>query len=625
MTNRLMILNALDPRQARERFVALNAQHTPTWNLDSGGGVASLHIYGAIGGFWGDVDAAQLVPAIRDLDVATLEVYINSPGGDVWDGIAIRNALRQSSAHVVTHVDGIAASAASFIACAGDEVVMGDNAQLMIHDAWTIMLGNAEEMRETANLLDMISENIASMYAAKAGGEVADWRALMKAETWYGAQEAVDAGLADRLATEQPAAAAAFDLSLFAHAGRTAAPAPLVPAALAPHREKETRMNRAQLLAALNAGTITKEQYDASIAALDAMDAAAPQSAAHQAAATVSAANAPPAPGVAVAPEIQAGPQGAVTPAARTTDRPQTLNSLMPELLDAAEHDDIAGFVSTINNALDNVVVADDTGEAFLQPSRIGQVWQAAPEGRPVINSLGGTTPLTSNKIEGWKWSLPTPAPEPYAGDLAEIPSDVWETVPVSEAATRWAKGNRIDRIYVDLGSASLISSLFAILDRNYEGVSDSAVFTDLVAGATALTGGATSVLNAITKTYLQLKRIGAAPTKFWMAEDLFLEFAELKVADLPAWLANATGFVNLKDGSASLASVFDVDVNFDLAAGGFLAYDTRAATPYESAKVKLEAQVIPNGGIDIGWFAYGGTLVNDARALVKTTVVPVP
>jgi ATP-dependent protease ClpP protease subunit len=612
--NRPMILNALDPRQARERFAALAQQNTPTWNLDSAGGVGSLHIYGAIGGFWGDVDAAQLVPAIRDLDVATLEVYINSPGGDVWDGIAIRNALRQSSAHVVTHVDGIAASAASFIACAGDEVVMGENAQLMIHDAWTIMLGNAEDMRETANLLDMISENIASMYAAKAGGEVADWRALMKAETWYGAQEAVDAGLADRLDSDaQLEAAAAFDLSVFAHAGRAAAPAPLVPAALAPTREKETRMNRAQLLAALNAGTITQEQYDASIAALDAMDGV--QAVTRPAA---------PEPGVAVAEELRRGPQGTVTPAARTEDRPQSLQSLMPDLLAAASRDDVAAFVSTINNALDPVVVADDTGEAFLQPTRIGQVWQAAPEGRPVIQSLGGTTPLTSNKIEGWKWTLPTPAPEAYAGDLAEIPSDVWETVPVSETASRWAKGNRIDRIYVDLGSADLISSLFAILDRNYEGVSDNAVFADLVAGATALTGGATSLINAIAKSYLQLKKIGATPSKFWMAEDLFTEFAELKIADLPAWIANATGFVKL-DGNISLTNVFDVDVNFNLAAGGFLTYDKRAATAYESSKVKLEAQVIPNGGVDIGWFAYGGTLINDARAVVTTTVDPTP
>jgi hypothetical protein len=402
---------------------------------------------------------------------------------------------------------------------------------------------------------------------------------------------------------------------MFAHAGRAAAPAP---AALAQPREKESRMNRAQLLAALNAGIITQETYDTELARLDAAEGA-------QAAARPAVAPAIAAPGEPIAAEYAAGPQGTVAPAGRTQNRPQTLNSLMPDLLAAANRDDVLGFVSTINNALDPVVVADDTGEAFLQPSRIGQVWQASLEGRPVITSLGGAKPLTSNKIEGWKWTLPTPAPEAYAGDLAEIPSDVWETVPVSETATRWAKGNRIDRIYTDLGSADLIGSLFAILDRNYEGVSDSSVFADLVAGATALTGGATSVLNAIAKAYLQLKRIGAVPTKFWMAEDLFLAFSELKVADLPAWLANATGFVNLADGSASLASVFDVDVNFDLAAGGFVAYDPRSTTVYESPTVKLEAQVIGNGAIDIGWFAYGGTLINDARALVKATVVPIP
>lgn len=614
--NRPLILNALDPNDARARFSQIAAATTPTWNLEQGGGVASLHLYGVVGGFWGDIDAAEIVPAIRGLDVATLEVFINSPGGDVWDGIAIRNALRQHSAHVITHVDGLAASAASFIACAGDEVVMGENAQLMIHDAWTIMLGNAEEMRETADLLDRVSDNIAAMYAAKAGGTAAEWRAVMKAEAWYSAEEAVDAGLADRVGAEEAAApAASFDLSMFAHAGRAAAPAPLAPAALATHREKETLMNRAQLLAALNAGTITQAQYDASLASLEAMEGAAPQAALAPVVAE---------PGVAVAAEYAAGPQAAVTPAAHTQNRPQSIQSMMPELLDAARRDDLSGFVSTINNALDPVVVADDTGEAFLTPNRIGQVHQFAPTGRPVITSLGGAKPLTSNKIEGWKWTLPTPAPEAYAGDLAEIPSDLWETVPVSATPDRWAKGNRIDRIYTDLGSADLIASLFTILDRNYEGVSDSAVFAELEAGATALTGGALTLIQAISKTYLQMKRIGATPTKMWMAEDLFVAFSELTVADLPAWIANATGFVKL-DGNVSLTNVFDVDVHFDLGNGEFLAYDRAAATVFESSRIKLEAQVIPNGGIDIGWFAYGGTLINDARGVVKVTVDPTP
>jgi ATP-dependent protease ClpP protease subunit len=102
-------------RTARDRFAALAAQTKPRWNLDQPEGEASakLHLYGAIGGWWGDIDAASIVPAIRDLDVDTIHVFVNSPGGDVYDGVAIRNALRQHSARVVVTVDGLAASAAS--------------------------------------------------------------------------------------------------------------------------------------------------------------------------------------------------------------------------------------------------------------------------------------------------------------------------------------------------------------------------------------------------------------------------------------------------------------------------------------------------------------------------------
>lgn len=625
MTQPALIVNGheLDPRG---RFAASVKANPPRWSLDAAGGVASLHLYGAIGGFWGEVEAATIVPAIRDLDAATLDVYINSPGGDVFDGIAIRNAIIQSSAHVVTHVDGLAASAASFIATAGDEVVMGDNAQMMIHEAWTIVAGNADDLRAESDTLDRISANIAAMYAAKAGGDPETWRDLMRAETWYTGSEAVDAGLADRVAgAEAPAdaeVAAQFDLSMFAHAGRQLAPAPLN---AIPAPRKENRMTLEQLRAALAAGTITQAQFDASVAALNAMASAddgtapAPESPAPAALAVQNGI-----PGVAVPAEYSAGPQGQVTPAGHTQARPATLDTLMPDLLAAARRDDLSGFIQTVNNALDPIVPANDAGEAFLRSDNLGALWQAAPEGRPVIQSLGGARPLTTAKIEGFVWTLPTPAPEPYAGNLAEIPSDTWTTAPVTVTPDRWAKGNRIDRIYVDLGSEDLIRSLFAILDANYQGVSDSSVFADLEAGATAITGGTTSLMNAITKAFLQLRRIGARPSTMWMAEDTFLEFSELTVADLPAWIANATGFVNL-DGSTSLSNVFDVDVNFDLGAGEFLAYDPRAATVFEKGPIHLEALVIPNGGIDIGWFSYGGTLINDPRAIVKSTITPTP
>ena len=163
-------MNAFEELRSRLRLIEANAQHPARWNLEQGDATAYLHLYGVVGGFWGDIVAADVVREIRDLDVAELHVYINSPGGDVYDGIAIRNALRQHSATVVVHVDGLAASAASFIAAAGDEVIMGENSELMIHDAWTIALGNADELRTVADDLDRISDNIAGMYAEKAGG-----------------------------------------------------------------------------------------------------------------------------------------------------------------------------------------------------------------------------------------------------------------------------------------------------------------------------------------------------------------------------------------------------------------------------------------------------------------------
>lgn len=618
----------IDELRARLRFAEASAANPARWNLEDAGGVASLHIYGAIGGFWDGVVAGDVVREIHDLDVATLNVYVNSPGGDAYDGIAIRNALRQSPAHVIVHVDGLAASAASYIACAGDEVIMGENAEIMIHEAWNIVLGNAEEMRTEADALDRLSDNIAAMYAEKAGGEVASWRALMKAETWYSADEAVAAGLADRIEgrdTDAPAgdsagaAAANFDLSMFAHAGRAAAPAPVPAAAMAAPR-KEPRMNRAQLAAALAAGQITQEQHDAALAAFDTIAPA-------DAAPTAPAALAPSAgaPGVAVPSEYAAGPQGQPSPVARVTERPQSLMNVARDaaaLIHAGAT--TAEWVAGVNNALSPVLESNDVGGGFTAPDRIGEVWTARPEGRPHIDSLGGTKPLTATRIEGWKWKQPTPAPQPYAGELAEIPTGTWETVPVSEVPGRWAFGNKIDRIHRDLGSADLIASLFNLLGQGYDAKSDEAVAADLLAGATALTGGATSLVEAFVKSFLQLKRLGAAPSKMWMAEDLFVEWAQLKIADLPAWIANSSGFVKL-DGNTSLAGIFDADVDFTLSAGGFLTYDKRAATPYESPQIKLEAQDIAHGAIDIGFFAYGGTLVNDARAVLKATVTPTP
>lgn len=227
--------------------MTITARATKALNLDgrrewfrienaAGDGPAKVYIYDAIGGWFG-ITARELVTEINALDVDEFELHVNSPGGEVYDGIAIRNAVKAHKAKVTTYVDGLAASAASYIALAGDEVVMMPNSELMIHDASGLCLGWAQDMQKMADDLNRISDNIASMYAAKAGGESKAWRALMLAETWYSADEAVTAGLADRV--EQDAdpeqaekAKARFDLeAIFNHVGRSSAPDPMAASA----------------------------------------------------------------------------------------------------------------------------------------------------------------------------------------------------------------------------------------------------------------------------------------------------------------------------------------------------------------------------------------------------------
>lgn len=219
----------------------LRAEIPPPSTEDEATVTATLRLYGPIdswGGMWG-VSALEVLDALDQLsDVSDIRLHINSPGGEVYEGIAILNALRNHPATVTAVVDGIAASAASFIATGADAVVMSPNSELMIHDAWGIAIGPAADMHQMGNDLDRISNNIASIYAAKAGGDVQTWRDAMLAETWYGADEAVTAGLADRVlgvddgeADNSPEARVRFDTqALFKHQGRTTAPPPPLPA-----------------------------------------------------------------------------------------------------------------------------------------------------------------------------------------------------------------------------------------------------------------------------------------------------------------------------------------------------------------------------------------------------------
>ncbi len=176
---------------------------------------ADVMLYDEIG-FWG-IEAKSFVSDLMALDVVTINLHVNSPGGNVFDGLAIANALRAHSARVVTHIDGLAASIASIIALAGDEVRIADNAFLMIHDPFTVVVGNATEMRDTADLLDKIGGSLVNEYVKKTGLGVDAIKQYMADETWFTAEDAVDLGFADTIIGASDAQAA-FDLSIYAHA-----------------------------------------------------------------------------------------------------------------------------------------------------------------------------------------------------------------------------------------------------------------------------------------------------------------------------------------------------------------------------------------------------------------------
>lgn len=199
---------------------------------------ASVYLYEEIG-MWGTT-AADFARQVADLDVSQIDLHLNSPGGSAWDGLAIMNTLRQHKANVVVTVDGIAASAASYIAMAGDEVVMAMGSRMMIHNSSGVCVGPSAEMRKTAEILDGINLSMAKIYAARAGGSEQQWLDAMAAETWYSAEEAVAAKLADRVDTAKgnddkaQAHAADFAATIAAFLGRPVGePAPKPPSASA--------------------------------------------------------------------------------------------------------------------------------------------------------------------------------------------------------------------------------------------------------------------------------------------------------------------------------------------------------------------------------------------------------
>lgn len=224
---------------------------------------ANINIYDEISP-WG-ITALDVRAALDKIDASNINVNIHSPGGDVFAGIAIHNDLRSHPATINVKVTGLAASAASLIAMAGDTIEMADNSFMMIHNAWALAIGDRNEFEKMVETLGAIDATLARTYASRAGQDVADVAEFMDAETWFSAEQAVERGFADTIA-EDAQVDALFDLSAFNG----------VPAALKRNIENGLRdagYSRRQSVAAIATGfhalsmrvTVNREPSDSDI------------------------------------------------------------------------------------------------------------------------------------------------------------------------------------------------------------------------------------------------------------------------------------------------------------------------------------------------------------------------
>lgn len=205
MTSRVERFQNLAARTPRQTIPFINKVDDET---------TELFVYGIIGGgFFSESSTEDLVKEISAIDTEKILVRINSPGGAVFDGMAVYNSLRTHPATVTAQIDGVAASIASVVAMAGSTVRMLRGTQLMIHKPLMFGGGNADDFRELAELLDQVEGSIVDVYKAHSDLSVKDIKAAMKAETWYNPEAALDAGFATELDEDEDAVENRYDLS----------------------------------------------------------------------------------------------------------------------------------------------------------------------------------------------------------------------------------------------------------------------------------------------------------------------------------------------------------------------------------------------------------------------------
>lgn len=166
-------------------------------------GPAKVFLYGTVGGYYDGFSLRTIQNALKEIDSDEIELHINSYGGDLFEGIAIKNLLRSRDEKITIYIDGIAASAASIVAMAGNEIIMPSDSQLMIHNPWTVAFGNAKELHKVADDLEKMQSSLEKTYIDRFVGTEDELRKLLDEETYLTAEECVVFGLADKIDSEE--------------------------------------------------------------------------------------------------------------------------------------------------------------------------------------------------------------------------------------------------------------------------------------------------------------------------------------------------------------------------------------------------------------------------------------
>ena len=364
---------------------------------------------------------------------------------------------------------------------------------------------------------------------------------------------------------------------------------------------KGTLMNREQLAAALAAGTITQAEHDTQLAALTPAPPATPAT-----------------PAEPVAPELAAQrPAPAPDAPPRAQARPRMVG--LAETTRAVAAAVGGGAAGAVRRALAAVVPVDVAGVALLRADRRGPLGAADRTDRPIIEALGTPSPLqTGTKIKGWQWDV-KPTVDTYAGNKGDIHSNKPKTKPVETDVHRSAGGWDIDRIFLDLGEAGFLGAFWEAAVADYKRDCEEYAAEKVLDGAT-VRPTAPTLLAALGQLGADFATIGARLDAIFIAPDLFEDFAALTQAQVPFWLANATG-VSLRNQTATIADL-SIRTHPDLDSGQVLGFDSRAATYYEKTPpIRVNAIDLPRGGIDLGLFGYNGLLINDARAITLREV----